>query len=86
MNDKKHIWDFLSADEQKLSSLILCLFVLVIVAGIECFRVGDIPNNLKDLTETVILAVAGMNVAGRISMAMQKKGSINDEINNSHTK
>ena len=69
-----------------MSALILCLFVLVTVSGIECFRDSDIPNNLKDLTETLILAVAGMNVANRFSMAMQKKGVVNDEINNSHTK
>ncbi|MDQ0202461.1 hypothetical protein [Pectinatus haikarae] len=86
MNDKKHIWDFLSADEQKLSALILCLFALVTVSGVECFRTGDIPGNLKDLTETVILAVAGMNVAGRISMAMQKKGVMNNDNQNSDAK
>lgn len=67
MNDKKHIWDFLSADEEKLSALILCLFCLTAVAGMECFKIGDVPSNLKDLIETIIFSIAGINVVNKFS-------------------
>lgn len=71
--EKRHIWDFLSADEQKLSALILCLFGLSIVATVQVFKVGDIPANLKDLVETFVFGVSGINVAGKFSNILNRK-------------
>lgn len=51
MNDKKHIFDFFSVDEQKLSTLILCLILLTVIAGYSYLHVGDISANMKDLLE-----------------------------------
>ncbi|WP_196602341.1 hypothetical protein [Pectinatus frisingensis] len=82
MNEKKHIWDFLSADEQKLSALILCLFALVIVSGVECFNTGDIPGNLKDLIETFVFGVSGINVAGKFSSVIAAKGGEKNDKSN----
>lgn len=73
LNDKKHLFDFLSADEQKLSALILCTFGLAGLAGYECVTAGDIPGNLKDLIETFALCIAGINAAGKFSNVIKKE-------------
>lgn len=73
LNDKKHLFDFLSADEQKLSALILCTFGLVGLASYECVTGGDIPGNLKDLIETFALCIAGINAAGKFSNVIKKE-------------
>lgn len=70
------ITDFLSADEQKLSALILCLFGMAGIAGYSYLTSGDISSNMKDLIETLIFAIAGMNIAGTVASHM--KGSDGD--------
>lgn len=66
------ITDFLSVDEQKLSALILCLFVLIGITGYSYLVNGDISSNMKDLLETLIFAVAGINIAGSV---INRKGN-----------
>lgn len=73
MNSKNYILNFLSADEQKLSALILCTFGLVGLASYECVTSGDIPGNLKDLIETFALCIAGINAAGKFSNVIKKE-------------
>lgn len=73
MNSKNYILNFLSADEQKLSALILCTFLLAALAVYECVTTGDVPVQLKDLLETLIFCVSGINVADRFSSRKEVK-------------
>lgn len=50
-----------SIDEQKLSSLIIVLLVLSGCAVFSVLNYGDIPENLKDLIETIAFLIAGVN-------------------------
>lgn len=62
----KHIINFLSVDEQKLSTLILCLFLLAGIAGYKYIYIGDISTNMKDLLEFIAGAIASMNIVNKI--------------------
>lgn len=62
----KQIINFLSVDEQKLSALILCLFLLASIAGYKYFYIGDISTNMKDLLEFIAGAIASMNIVNRM--------------------
>ena len=62
----KNLITFLSVDEQKLSALILCLFLLAGIAGYKYIYVGDISTNMKDLLEFIAGAIASMNIVNKI--------------------
>ena len=79
MNDKKHISDLLSVDEQKLSILALCLITLTLIAGISYIRSGDISNNIKDIIETFAFLVSGINIANKATEAIKGKTDIKDK-------
>lgn len=82
MNSKSYILNFLSADEQKLSALILCTFLLAVLAVYECITVGDVPIRLKDLIETLVFCISGINVAGKIGSNFGGKEVKKDETGN----
>lgn len=67
--------DGLSIDEAKVSALILCtiadfmLIVYCIIAN------GDISDNHLNLFQTLIAAVAGVNIADKLSAVIKSKKS-----------
>lgn len=72
MDNQKHISDFLSADEQKLSILALCLISLTIIAGASYIRSGDISTNLKDIIETIAFLISGVNIGNQVTTTIKK--------------
>ena len=66
--------DGLSIDEAKVSALIICtladfaLVVWCIVTG------GDISDNHLYLSQTLVAAVAGVNIADKLGGLLRKKG------------
>lgn len=66
--------DGLSIDEAKVSALILCT-VLDFIFIIYCFITnGDITDNHLFLFQTLIAAVAGVNIAEKVTTIIRSKG------------
>ena len=66
--------DGLSIDEAKVSALILCT-ILDFLFIIYCFVAnGDITDNHLFLFQTLIAAVAGVNIAEKVSTIIRSKG------------
>ena len=57
----------LSIDETKTSALIICLFIVIIFACVHYHYMNDISNNLKDVIETLIYSIAGINIIGNVA-------------------
>jgi len=91
MND--YLKDFISLEERKVSSLIICLLIGFIYSLYSYHIHGDIGDNLLRLIELLIYSVAGLNVANCIGNIMKTKkefddvgkevGNINKEVSNS---
>ena len=65
--------DGLSIDEAKISALILCT-VLDFLFIIYCFIAnGDITDNHLFLFQTLIAAVAGVNIAEKVTNIIKKR-------------
>lgn len=79
LNEKMKISHLFSADEKKLSALILCLFVMIGVAGYSYINTGDISDRLKNLLETLIFAVTTMNITSEVKEAYTNKIKKDDE-------
>lgn len=75
--DKSPVFNFkdgLSIDEAKVSALILCT-ILDFLFIIYCFAAnGDITDNHLFLFQTLIAAVAGVNIAEKVSTIIRSKG------------
>nr|DAH52990.1 MAG TPA: hypothetical protein [Caudoviricetes sp.] len=66
--------DGLSIDEAKVSALILCT-ILDFIFIIYCFIAnGDITDNHLFLFQTLIAAVAGVNIAEKVTTIIRSKG------------
>lgn len=66
--------DGLSIDEAKVSALILCT-VLDFIFIIYCFVANsDITDNHLFLFQTLIAAVAGVNIAEKVTTIIKSKG------------
>lgn len=66
--------DGLSIDEAKVSALILCT-ILDFIFIIYCFIAnGDITDNHLFLFQTLIAAVAGVNIAEKVTTIIKNKG------------
>lgn len=66
--------DGLSIDEAKVSALILCTFCDFALVAFCLVSRGDITDNHLFLTQTLVAAVAGVNIAERIGGLFRKKG------------
>lgn len=55
----------LSIDETKTSILIICLLICICFGGYAYSDKGDITNNLTSIIQTLIVAIAGVNVSNR---------------------
>lgn len=55
----------ISIDEAKVSSLIICLLSSIIFAGLIYIKEHDISNNLTDIIQSLILGIAGINIADK---------------------
>lgn len=57
----------LSIDETKTSALIICLFIIILFACVHYHYMNDISNNLKDIIETLIYSIAGINIFSNVA-------------------
>ena len=65
---RKAFWkNGLSIDETKTSALIICLFIVIIFACVHYHYMNDISNNIKDIIETLIYAIAGINIFSNVA-------------------
>lgn len=66
--------DGLSIDEAKVSALILCTFCDFALVAFCLVSRGDITDNHLFLTQTLVAAVAGVNIAGQLASFIKRKG------------
>jgi len=76
MND--YLKNFISLEERKVSSLIICLLIGFIYSLYSYHINGDIGDNLLRLVELLIYSVAGLNVANAIGGIMKTKIEFDD--------
>ena len=67
--------DGLSNDEAKVSALILCLVICLIFVVVKYQVDGDISDNIVLVFQTLVAAVAGVNIANKVTTVF--KGSNN---------
>lgn len=65
--------DGLSIDEAKVSALILCLVICFIFVLVKYQLDGDISDNIVLVFQTLVAAVAGVNIANKVTTVF--KGS-----------
>lgn len=65
--------DGLSIDEAKVSALILCLVISFIFVLVKYQLDGDISDNIVLVFQTLVAAVAGVNIANKVTTVF--KGS-----------
>lgn len=65
--------DGLSIDEAKVSALILCLVICSIFVLVKYQVDGDISDNIVLVFQTLVAAVAGVNIANKVTTVF--KGS-----------
>ena len=65
--------DGLSIDEAKVRALILCLVICFIFVLVKYQVDGDISDNIVLVFQTVVAAVAGVNIANKVTTVF--KGS-----------
>ena len=65
--------DGLSIDEAKVSTLILCLVICFIFVLVKYQLDGDISDNIVLVFQTLVAAVAGVNIANKVTTVF--KGS-----------
>ena len=76
MND--YLKNFISLEERKVSSLIICLLIGFIYSLYSYHINGDIGDNLLKLIELLIYSVAGLNIANGIGNIMKTKKEFDD--------
>ena len=76
MND--YLKNFISLEEKKVSSLIICLLIGFIYSLYSYHVNGDIGDNLLKLIELLIYSVAGLNFANCIGNIMKTKKEFED--------
>lgn len=67
--------DGLSIDEAKVSALILCTIADFMLIAYCIISSGDISDNHLILFQTLIAAVAGVNIADKLSTIVKSKKS-----------
>ena len=76
MND--YLKNFISLEERKVSSLIICLLIGFIYSLYSYHINGDIGDNLLKLIELLIYSVTGLNFANAIGGIMKTKKEFED--------
>lgn len=66
--------DGLSIDEAKVSALIICTLADFALVAWCIITQGDISDNHLYLTQTLVAAVAGVNIAGQLAGFIKRKG------------
>jgi len=77
-NEQSHrfnLKDGLSIDEAKVSALILCTIADFMLIAYCIISSGDISDNHLILFQTLIAAVAGVNIADKLSTIVKSKKS-----------
>lgn len=72
---KFNLKDGLSIDEAKVSALILCTIADFMLVAYCIISSGDISDNHLILFQTLIAAVAGVNIADKLSTIIKSKKS-----------
>lgn len=72
---KFNLKDGLSIDEAKVSALILCTIADFMLIAYCIISSGDISDNHLILFQTLIAAVAGVNIADKLSTIIKSKKS-----------
>lgn len=72
---KFNLKDGLSIDEAKVSALILCTIADFLLIAYCIISSGDISDNHLILFQTLIAAVAGVNIADKLSTIIKSKKS-----------
>jgi len=76
MND--YLKNFISLEEKKVSSLIICLLIGFIYSLYSYHIHGDIGDNLLKLIELLIYSVAGLNIVSGVGNIMKTKKEFDD--------
>lgn len=64
--------DGLSIDEAKVSVLILCTLICFIFVLVKYQTDGDISDNIVLVFQTLVAAVAGVNIANKVTSIIKK--------------
>jgi len=65
-NQKEHFWsNGLSIDETKVSILIICLLIGVVLGALKTFKCGDFPPGIVEFIKICIIAITGINLSNR---------------------
>ena len=64
--------DGLSIDEAKVSVLILCTLICFIFVLLKYHIDGDVSDNIVLVFQTLVAAVAGVNIANKVTSIIKK--------------
>lgn len=64
--------DGLSIDEAKVSVLILCTLICFVFVLVKYHIDGDVSDNIVLVFQTLVAAVAGVNIANKVSSLIKK--------------
>lgn len=64
--------DGLSIDEAKVSVLILCTLICFVFVLFKYHIDGDVSDNIVLVFQTLVAAVAGVNIANKVSSLIKK--------------
>lgn len=64
--------DGLSIDEAKVSALILCTLICFIFVLVKYHIDGDVSDNIVLVFQTLVAAVAGVNIANKVTSIIKK--------------
>lgn len=73
-NPKFNLKDGLSIDEAKVSALILCTILDFLFIMWRIQTTGDVTDNHLYIFQTLVAAVAGVNIADKLGGIIRKKG------------
>lgn len=73
-NPKFSLKDGLSIDEAKVSALILCTILDFLFIMWRIQTTGDVTDNHLYIFQTLVAAVAGVNIADKLGSIFKKKG------------
>lgn len=64
--------DGLSIDEAKVSVLILCTLICFVFVLVKYHIDGDVSDNIVLVFQTLVAAVAGVNIANKVTSLIKK--------------
>jgi hypothetical protein len=77
---KEMLKNLFSSNEIRFSAIVLVMFIFSAIGGRQCFTIGDIATNVKDVVINCIWALAGYN--GIKAIAAEAGGYFTSKITN----